>query len=113
MNVHKKLANQNIFPPKLSKMNADTFANFTSLHFNDTIDIDEFPQVFKHTDITPVHKKKEKSDKTYYRPVSILPKLYKIYEKLIYIQPYDYFDKILFPRKYVDSTKDIVLSIAY
>ena len=94
-------------------MNANAFANFISLHFNDTIDTGEFPQVFKHTDITPVHKKKEKSYKTYYRPVSILPKLYKIYEKLIYIQPYDYFDKILFPRKYVDSTKDIVLSIAY
>ena len=112
MNVHKTCQSKYI-PTKIIKMNADTSANFISLHFNDTIDIGEFPQVFKHTDITPVHKKKEKSDKTYYRPVSILPKLYKIYEKLIYIQPYDYFDKILFPRKYVDSTKDIVLSIAY
>ena len=47
------------------------------------------------TDITSAHKKKEKIDKTNDRPVSILPNLSKIYEKLIYNQLYDYFDKIL------------------
>ena len=47
--------------------------------------------------ITPLHKKKEKKDKTNYRPVSVLPNLSKIYEKLIYNQLYDYFDKILLP----------------
>ena len=38
-----------------------------------------------------------KSDKTNYRPVSILPNLPKVYEKLICDQLYDYFDKILLP----------------
>ena len=71
--------------------------NFICLHFNYCIDTGEFPQVFKHADITPVHKKKEKSGKTNYRPVSILPNNSKIYQKLIYNQLYDYFDKILFP----------------
>ena len=56
-----------------------------------------FPQTFKHADITPVHKKKEKSDKTNYRAVSILLNLSKIYKKLIYNQLFDDFDKILFP----------------
>ena len=70
-------------------MNADIFANFICLYFNYCIDIGEFPQVFKHTDITLVHMKKEKSDKTNYRPVSILPNLSKIYKKLIYNQLYD------------------------
>ena len=76
-------------------MNSDISANFISLHFNYCIDTGEFPQEFKNADIIPVHKKNEKSDKTNYRPVSILPKLSKIYEKLIYDQLYDYFDKIL------------------
>ena len=40
-------------------------------------------------------KKKEKSDKTNYRPVGILPNLSKIYEKPIYNQLHDYFDRIL------------------
>ena len=38
-----------------------------------------------------------KSDKTNYRPVSILPNHSKIYEKLIYNQLYYYFDEILLP----------------
>ena len=76
-------------------MNSDISANFISLHFNYCIHTGEFPQEFKNADIIPVHKKNEKSDKTNYRPVSILPKLSKIYEKLIYDQLYDYFDKIL------------------
>ena len=49
------------------------------------------------TDVTPIHKKKDKSDKTNYRPVSILPNISKTYEKLIYNQLYDYFGDILSP----------------
>ena len=67
------------------------------IHFNYCIVIGEFPHEFRNADIIPVHKKKQKSDKTNYRPVSILPNLSKIYEKLIYNQLYDYFDKILLP----------------
>ena len=59
------------------------------------LDIGEFLQEFKNADIIPAHKKKEKSEKTNYRPVSILPNLSNIYEKLFYNQLYDYFDKIL------------------
>ena len=72
-------------------MNYDIFANFICLHFNYCI---------KNADIIPVHKKKEKNDETNYRPVSILPNLSKIYEKLIYNQLYDYFDKILLPSQW-------------
>ena len=82
---------------KIIKMNANIFANFIYIHFNYCIDIGEFPQAFKHADITPVHKKKEKSYKINYRPVSIISNLSKIYVKLIYNQLRDYFDKILFP----------------
>ena len=40
----------------------------------------------KHFDVVPVHKKKEETDKVNHRPVSILPNLSKIYEKLMYQQ---------------------------
>ena len=58
-------------------MNADVFAHFIRLHFNYCKDIGAFPQEFKNTNILTVHKKKEKSGKTNYRPASILPNLYK------------------------------------
>ena len=60
MNVHKTLHKTY----KIIKMYADNFANFICLHFDYFIDIGEFPQEFKNADIIPVHKKKEKSDKT-------------------------------------------------
>ena len=43
----------------------------------------------------PVHKKKDLTDKTNYRPVSILPLLSKVLEKVMYIQLYDYMENFL------------------
>ena len=78
-------------------MNGHIVANLICLHFNYCIDIAEFPHKFKDADIIPLHKKKEKSNKTNYRTVSIRLNLSKNHEKLIYNRLYDYFDKILFP----------------
>ena len=52
---------------------------------------------WKHADVTPVHEKENKNFKTNYKPVSILKKISKTYETLIYNQLYDYFDDILSP----------------
>ena len=43
----------------------------------------------------PVHKKKDPTYKTNYRPVSILPLLSKVFEKVMYIQLYDYMENFL------------------
>ena len=96
MNVYKTCQLKYI-PTKIIKMNAHIFTNFICLHFNYCIKIGEFPQGVKIADIIPVHKKKEKIDKTNCRPFSILPNLSKIYKKLIYNQLHGYFDKILLP----------------
>ena len=76
-------------------MNKDVFANFITNHFNYCIAYGEFPDELKHTDVITVHKKNEKCDKTNYRPVSILTKISKIYEKLVYNQLSKYFDSLL------------------
>ena len=65
--------------------------------FNNCVDKGVFSDDLRHADVTPIHKKKDKSGKTKYRPVSILPNISKIYEKLIYKQLYHYFDDILSP----------------
>ena len=43
--------------------------------------------------------KNDKSDKINYRPVSILPNISKIHEKIIYNQIYEYFHDKLFPNQ--------------
>ena len=43
-----------------------------------------FPQIWKHANVVPVHKKNEKNVKANYRQISLLPVFGKILEKLIY-----------------------------
>ena len=73
-------------------MNKDIFAGFIAKYFNKCADKGVFPDDLKY--VTPIHKKKDKSDKTDYRPVTILLNTSKIYEKLIYNRLCDYFDDI-------------------
>ena len=54
--------------------------------FNKSIDSASFPVNLKNADITPAHKKGDRTDKSNYRPVGILPAMSKIYEKLLYCQ---------------------------
>ena len=49
----------------------------------------------KSANITPVFKKNDRTDKSNYRPVSILPNLSKVFERCIYKQLSAYFDGIL------------------
>ena len=48
----------------------------------------KFPDSLNLSDIVPVHKKKNPTDKTNDRPVSILPLLSKVFEKVMHIQMY-------------------------
>ena len=48
----------------------------------------------KCADVIPIHKKDDKTDKENYRPISILPNLSKVYERLMYNQIYPYFDTL-------------------
>ena len=52
-----------------------------------------FPSSIKYADITPAHKKKERTIADNYRPVSILPSISKIFERNMYDQIYSYIDK--------------------
>ena len=62
--------------------------------YNDSIIHCEFPDPLKMADITPGHKKLERTNKDNYRPVSILPCVSKIYERTMeeqiatYMRPY-------------------------
>ena len=52
--------------------------------YNDTINKGVFPDSLKVANITPAHKKDEPCDKENYRPMSVLPLLSKVFERLLY-----------------------------
>ena len=81
-------------PPKILKDNKDICAIVLKSDISRCINNGNFPNNLKTADITPVFKKEDRLSKTNYRPVSILPTLSKIYEKIFYLQIYEYFNSI-------------------
>ena len=62
---------------------------------NEAIRNNKFPDSLKQSDITPLFKKRDPSDKANYRPVSVLPLLSKVFEKIIYDLLYEYLENFL------------------
>ena len=52
-----------------------------------------WPSVLKKADIIPIHKSRDKHLANNYRPISLISKLGKIFEKIIYIRFYDFCSK--------------------
>ena len=98
---------------KLNSKKQGTFMNITPKLLKETLEIiveplvniwnDEvihnkkFPSKLKCADLTPIFKKLDSTLKENYRPVSILPVVSKIFERLMQNQMKDYIDKYLSP----------------
>ena len=89
----KAVCNSDI-PTKIIKHVKDLFATFIYNKYNKSLLDGTFLEDLKTTEVVPVYKKKKRTDKNNYRPVSILSNISKIYERSFYNQMYDYFDSI-------------------
>ena len=89
-----KATQEHDIPTKILKKNADLFANFLHPPFNECVETGKFPSCLKQADITPVFRKGSRNSKDYYRPVSILPNVSKIFENPSFKQMSDFFDNI-------------------
>ena len=54
-----------------------------------------FVNIFKKAEVWPIYEKDGRTEKSNYRPISVLSNVSKMYERCIYVQMYSYFDKIL------------------
>ena len=90
----KKASQASDIPVKILKENRDLIAYFILHNFNNALSCSEYPASLKYADITPIFKKDDKTDKTNYRPISILPNLSKIYERFMQNQMCPYLKKI-------------------
>ena len=82
-------------PTKVVKENADIFVNVLFSNFNNSIEKSNFPSVLKNASITPVFKKGDRNSKENYRPVSILPNIFKFFEGCIIRQLSNHMDQFL------------------
>ena len=79
----KKAVQDTDIPVKVLKENAEFFAEQICRQFNEAICSSKFPATFKFANVTPVFKQGTRNLKDNYRPISILPIISKIFEKLI------------------------------
>ena len=92
-----KLENKNSFghdgiSNKLLKFIKDEIISSLTLIVNQMITTGIFPDSFKKSKIIPLFKKGEPSLLVNYRPISLLPTISKIFERIIHNQMYDYFN---------------------
>ena len=84
---------ENDLPAKIIKKYPDLFAECFSKSINHSFSTGIFPNISKSAIVSPVHKKNSKNDKTNYRPISILPVISKIYERVYHNQISEYFNQ--------------------
>ena len=71
-----------------------------------------FPDDWKAARVTPVHKSGPTDDPSNYRPISVLPVVVRLFEKLVYDQMYSYLNdnKLLYSKQSGFSSMHSVLS---
>ena len=77
---------------KLLKLLKMELSKSLTLIINQMITTGIFPDSFKISKITPLFKKGDVSLLSNYRPISLLPKISKIFERILYNQLYEYFN---------------------
>ena len=84
----------NDFSPKLLKQLLIPFSLSLSYLFKSCMLTGVVPDELKMAKVIPLFKTGNRSDMSNYRPISILPTLSKIFEKLIYKRFYKFFEVV-------------------
>ena len=93
----KKPTTFNNIPAKILVANHDICTPPLCTIFNNSMKESKFPDSLKISEITPCHKQDATTSKSNYRPVSILPTVSKMFERILNDQAYAYMNKNLSP----------------
>ena len=64
--------------------------NSLAFLFNTSIETSQFPDAWKVARVTPIYKDGDRTEKSNYRPISVLPVISRLFEKLVFDQLYQY-----------------------
>ena len=88
----KKATGLDRIPSKLLKMAANIVAPSLTSVVSKSILTGIYPNDWKEAKVTPLFKKGLKSDPNNYRPISLIPVVSKVFEKIVYNKRYHYLD---------------------
>ena len=80
----KKSVGLDNIPNRLLKIAADVVAPSLTAIFTGSINTEIFPQEWKESRVSPVYKSGARNDPSNYRPISVIPVIAKIFEKIVY-----------------------------
>ena len=93
----KKSAGYDTIPPKIIKDSIEIVTPSLTNLFNISVDESIFPTDLKYANVAPIFKKNDSTSKENYRPISILPSVSKIFERILFQQISSYVSSILSP----------------
>ena len=71
--------------------------NSLAFLFNTSIETSQFPDSWTVARVTPIFKNRDRTEKSNYRPISVLPVISRLFEKLVFDQLYQYMkENVLF-----------------
>ena len=85
---------------RIIKLCADGFHQSFTDFINLSFKLATYPSEWKRANVIPLFKKDNRQLKTNHRPVSLLPSLFKICEKIVFLRIYEYLNDINFFYKY-------------
>ena len=93
----KKSPGPDFIPPKVVKESFKVLTPPLTKLFNASVEGNLFPSDLKYANVSPLFKKDDSTNKENYRPISILPSISKIFERLMFQQITSYVCNILSP----------------
>ena len=94
--VHvQKACGHDMLSPRLIKESSHAIAGPVTKILNTAIVQGRYPSRWKMGQVTPVYKKDDETDKCNYRPVTVLPCLNNIFERLLSIQLQEFYQGLL------------------
>ena len=90
VNVARATGHDNI-PNKILKIAAPVISLSLADLFNLSITTNTFPDDWKVAKVFPLFKSGERNDPNNFRPISVLPTIARVFERLVYEQMYAYF----------------------
>ena len=96
LNPRKANTYKNI-PPKILQENADICSTSILSFINNGINTSFFPDELKRAEVTPIFKKEDSTNVKNYRPVSVLPVMSKVFERIMQKQINAYIEKLFSP----------------
>ena len=80
----RKSAGYDEIPPKIIKDSITTLSTPLTELYNVSVKESMFPLDLKYANVAPLFKKDDNTNKENYRPISILPSISKIFERLMF-----------------------------